>query len=90
MSIVGPRPHPVALNELYRKLITGYMQRRKARPAPTGWAQIHGLRCEIESVDQMKARIDYDLGYLRNWSLRLDLYFIAKTAWIVLKGDNAH
>jgi putative colanic acid biosynthesis UDP-glucose lipid carrier transferase len=90
MSLVGPRPHAVAHNELYRKLIKGYMQRHKVRPGLTGWAQIHGLRGETQSVDKMKARIDYDLDYLRNWSLRLDLYIIAKTAWIVLKGENAH
>ena len=90
MSIVGPRPHAVAHNELYRKLIKGYMQRHKVRPGLTGWAQIHGLRGETQLVEKMKARIDYDLDYLRNWSLRLDLYIIAKTAWIVLKGENAH
>jgi Undecaprenyl-phosphate glucose phosphotransferase len=90
MSIVGPRPHAVAHNEMYRKLIKGYMQRHKVRPGLTGWAQIHGLRGETQSVDKMKARIDYDLDYLRNWSLPLDLYIIAKTAWIVLKGENAH
>jgi putative colanic acid biosynthesis UDP-glucose lipid carrier transferase len=90
MSIVGPRPHAVAHNELYRKLIKGYMQRHKVRPGLTGWAQVNGLRGETQSVEKMKARIDYDLDYLRNWSLRLDLYIIAKTAWIVLKGVNAH
>jgi lipopolysaccharide/colanic/teichoic acid biosynthesis glycosyltransferase len=90
MSIVGPRPHAVAHNELYRKLIKGYMQRHKVRPGLTGWAQVNGLRGETQSVEKMKARIDYDLDYLRNWSLRLDLYIIAKTAWIVLKGQNAH
>jgi len=90
MSIVGPRPHAVAHNELYRKLIKGYMQRHKVRPGLTGWAQVNGLRGETQSVEKMKARIDYDLDYLRNWSLRLDLYIIAKTAWIVLKGENAH
>jgi putative colanic acid biosynthesis UDP-glucose lipid carrier transferase len=90
MSLVGPRPHAVAHNELYRKLIKGYMQRHKVRPGLTGWAQVNGLRGETESVEKMKARIDHDLDYLRNWSLRLDLYIIAKTAWIVLKGDNAH
>jgi putative colanic acid biosynthesis UDP-glucose lipid carrier transferase len=90
MSIVGPRPHAVAHNELYRKLIKGYMQRHKVRPGLTGWAQVNGLRGETASVEKMKARIDYDLDYLRNWSLRLDLYIIAKTAWIVLKGENAH
>jgi putative colanic acid biosynthesis UDP-glucose lipid carrier transferase len=90
MSLVGPRPHAVAHNELYRKLIKGYMQRHKVRPGLTGWAQVNGLRGETASVEKMKARIDYDLDYLRNWSLRLDLYIIAKTAWIVLRGDNAH
>jgi putative colanic acid biosynthesis UDP-glucose lipid carrier transferase len=90
MSIVGPRPHAVAHNELYRKLIRGYMQRHKVRPGLTGWAQVNGLRGETRSVEMMKARIDCDLDYLRNWSLRLDLYIIAKTAWIVLKGENAH
>jgi putative colanic acid biosynthesis UDP-glucose lipid carrier transferase len=90
MSLVGPRPHAVAHNELYRKLIKGYMQRHKVRPGLTGWAQVNGLRGETQSVDKMKARIEHDLDYLRNWSLRLDLYIIAKTAWIVLKGNNAH
>jgi putative colanic acid biosynthesis UDP-glucose lipid carrier transferase len=89
MSLVGPRPHAVAHNELYRKLIKGYMQRHKVRPGLTGWAQVNGLRGETRSVDKMKARIDCDLDYLRNWSLRLDLYIILRTAWIVLKGDNA-
>jgi putative colanic acid biosynthesis UDP-glucose lipid carrier transferase len=89
MSIVGPRPHAVAHNELYRKLIKGYMQRHKVRPGLTGWAQVNGLRGETQSVEKMKARIDYDLDYLRNWSPRLDLYIIVKTAWIVLKGENA-
>ncbi len=89
MSLVGPRPHAVAHNELYRKLIKGYMQRHKVRPGLTGWAQVNGLRGETQSVEKMKARIDCDLNYLRNWSLHLDLYIIAKTAWIVLKGENA-
>jgi putative colanic acid biosynthesis UDP-glucose lipid carrier transferase len=90
MSLVGPRPHAVAHNELYRKLITGYMQRHKVRPGVTGWAQVNGLRGETDTVEKMKARIDYDLDYLRNWSLRLDLYIIAKTVWIVLTGRNAY
>src|SRR5918992_481959 len=90
MSLVGPRPHAVAHNELYRKLIKGYMQRHKVRPGLTGWAQVNGLRGETQSVEKMKARVDYDLDYLRNWSLRLDLYIIAKTARIVLRGENAH
>jgi len=90
MSLVGPRPHAVAHNELYRKLIKGYMQRHKVRPGLTGWAQVNGLRGETESVEKMKARIDHDLDYLRNWSLRLDMYIIAKTVWIVLRGKRAY
>jgi putative colanic acid biosynthesis UDP-glucose lipid carrier transferase len=90
MSLVGPRPHAVAHNELYRKLIKGYMQRHKVRPGLTGWAQVNGLRGETQSVDKMKARVDCDLYYLRNWSLRLDLGIIAKTVYIVLTGRNAY
>lgn len=90
MSIVGPRPHAVAHNEMYRKLITGYMQRHKVRPGITGWAQVNGFRGETETLQKMKARIDYDLEYLRNWSVRLDLHIIARTIWVVLKGSNAY
>lgn len=90
MSIVGPRPHAVAHNEMYRKLIKGYMLRHKVLPGISGWAQVNGCRGETETLDKMKARIDCDLEYLRHWSLRLDLYIIAKTVWVVLKGDNAH
>ena len=90
MSIVGPRPHAVAHNELYRKLIKGYMQRHKVKPGITGWAQVNGLRGETTTLERMQARVEHDLDYLRNWSLRLDLYIIAKTCWIVLKGENAH
>jgi putative colanic acid biosynthesis UDP-glucose lipid carrier transferase len=85
MSIVGPRPHAVAHNEMYRKLIKSYMVRHKVRPGITGWAQVNGLRGETETVEKMKARIEYDLDYLRNWSLGLDLAIIWKTIWVVLK-----
>ncbi|HET7365765.1 MAG TPA: undecaprenyl-phosphate glucose phosphotransferase [Burkholderiales bacterium] len=90
MSIVGPRPHAVAHNELYRKLIKGYMQRHKVKPGITGWAQVNGLRGETATLERMRSRIEHDLDYLRNWSLRLDLYIIAKTVGIVLGGRNAH
>jgi putative colanic acid biosynthesis UDP-glucose lipid carrier transferase len=91
MSIVGPRPHAVAHNELYRKLIRGYMLRHKVKPGITGWAQVNGCRGETDTLDKMAERINYDLDYLRNWSLRLDLYIIAKTAWVVLaQRDNAY
>ncbi len=90
MSIVGPRPHAVAHNELYRKYIKGYMLRHKVRPGITGWAQVHGLRGETETMDKMKARIDYDLDYLRNWSLSLDLWIIIRTAFVIFKQPNAY
>jgi putative colanic acid biosynthesis UDP-glucose lipid carrier transferase len=89
MSIVGPRPHAVAHNEMYRKLIKGYMVRHKVKPGITGWAQVNGLRGETETLDKMKARIDYDIDYLRNWSPKLDIYIILKTVMVVLKGQNS-
>ena len=85
MSIVGPRPHAVAHNEMYRKLIKSYMIRHKVRPGITGWAQVNGLRGETETVEKMRARVAYDLDYLRNWSLGLDLKIIWKTIFVVLK-----
>jgi putative colanic acid biosysnthesis UDP-glucose lipid carrier transferase len=90
MSVVGPRPHAIAHNEMYRKLIKGYMVRHKVRPGITGLAQANGMRGETETLDKMKARIEYDLAYLRNWSLRLDLSIILRTIWVVLKGRNAY
>jgi putative colanic acid biosysnthesis UDP-glucose lipid carrier transferase len=90
MSIVGPRPHAVAHNELYRKLIRGYMIRHKVKPGITGLAQVHGLRGETDTVDKMKARIDYDLAYLRNWSVLLDVQIILKTVVVVLQKRNAY
>lgn len=90
MSIVGPRPHAVAHNELYRKLIRGYMLRHKVKPGITGWAQVNGYRGETRDLEAMRGRIEYDLDYLRNWSLRFDLYIIAKTLGVVLSGANAH
>ena len=85
MSIVGPRPHAVAHNEMYRKLIKSYMIRHKVRPGITGWAQVNGLRGETDTVEKMRARVAYDLDYLRNWSLGLDLRIIWKTIFVVLK-----
>ncbi len=90
MSIVGPRPHAVAHNELYRKIIKGYMVRHKVKPGVTGWAQVNGCRGETDTVEKMKKRIDYDLAYLRNWSLLLDLYIIFKTIFVVLDDRNAY
>jgi putative colanic acid biosynthesis UDP-glucose lipid carrier transferase len=90
MSIVGPRPHAVAHNEMYRKLIKGYMVRHKVKPGITGWAQVNGYRGETDTLDKMEGRIEYDLDYLRNWSLWLDLYIIAKTIRLVFKDQQAY
>jgi len=90
MSVVGPRPHAVAHNELYRKLIRGYMIRHKVRPGITGLAQVNGMRGETDTVDKMKMRIEYDLAYLRNWSLALDLKIVLKTVLVVLRKQNAY
>jgi putative colanic acid biosynthesis UDP-glucose lipid carrier transferase len=75
---------------MYRKLIKGYMVRHKVKPGITGWAQVNGFRGETETLHKMKARIDYDLAYLRNWSLRLDLLIILKTAMMVLRDRKAY
>lgn len=90
MSVVGPRPHAVAHNEMYRRMIKGYMMRHKVKPGITGWAQVNGLRGETDTVDKMKARIEYDLDYLRNWSLWLDIKIIFLTAWTMLRDKNAY
>jgi len=91
MSLVGPRPHAVAHNEMYRKLISGYMIRHKVRPGITGWAQVNGLRGETETLEKMSARVRYDLEYLRNWSPWLDIKILAMTLALVVRGQkNAH
>ena len=88
MSVVGPRPHAVSHNEIYRKIIKGYMVRHKVRPGITGWAQVNGFRGETDSLDKMEARIDYDIDYLRNWSAKFDIYIIYKTIIMLLKKQN--
>jgi len=83
MSIVGPRPHASAHNEQYRKLIPKYMLRHLVKPGITGWAQIHGWRGETDTLDKMEKRIEFDLHYIDNWSLWLDIRIILLT---IVKG----
>ena len=85
MSLVGPRPHAIAHNEMYRQLIKGYMIRHKVTPGITGLAQIMGWRGETEDLAAMERRIHYDLEYLRNWSLAFDLEIIFRTVIYVLE-----
>ena len=89
MSIVGPRPHAVAHNEMYRQLIKAYMVRHKVKPGITGWAQVNGHRGETETIEKMQARVEYDLEYLRNWTLGLDLVIILRTIKTVFYDKGA-
>ncbi|HEX3951201.1 MAG TPA: undecaprenyl-phosphate glucose phosphotransferase [Steroidobacteraceae bacterium] len=90
MSLVGPRPHAVAHNEEYRKLIKGYMLRHKVLPGITGLAQINGWRGETSTVEDMEARVNYDLDYLRHWSPLLDIKILLLTVVKVFRDDKAY
>lgn len=83
MSVVGPRPHAVAHNEEYRKRVDYYMLRHKVRPGITGWAQINGWRGETDTLEKMEKRIEYDLDYIRHWSIWFDVKIIF---WTFFKG----
>lgn len=89
MSVVGPRPHAAQHNEVYRVQISGYMLRHSVKPGMTGWAQIHGLRGETDTLDKMARRIEYDRFYIMNWSLKLDLQILLQTIPAVLWQRDA-
>ncbi len=90
MSVVGPRPHAVAHNEQYRKLIKGYMWRHKMKPGITGWAQINGWRGETDTLDKMKKRVEFDLEYIRRWSVGFDLKIVFLTVFKGFIDKNAY
>lgn len=90
MSIVGPRPHPLALNISYIDQIDAFMQRHRVKPGITGWAQVHGLRGETDTLDKMRRRVEFDLYYIEHWSFWLDLKIILRTVTGGWKGDNAY
>ncbi|HSC63344.1 MAG TPA: undecaprenyl-phosphate glucose phosphotransferase [Caldimonas sp.] len=90
MSIVGPRPHAVTHNKEYRQIIKAYMVRHKVKPGITGWAQVNGQRGETDTVEKMRMRVEYDLEYLRNWSLALDLKIIASTIKVLFFDRQAY
>ncbi len=90
MSIVGPRPHAVAHNEAFAGDIDQYLRRHHVKPGITGWAQIHGLRGETDTIEKMARRVEYDLWYIDNWSLWLDIRIILATPFVVLLGRNAY
>jgi putative colanic acid biosynthesis UDP-glucose lipid carrier transferase len=89
MSIVGPRPHAIAVNEHYRHLIPSYMFRHKVKPGITGWAQVNGYRGGDDLLTMTK-RIECDLEYLKNWSLWFDLSIMVRTVWVLLGDQHAY
>jgi len=90
MSVVGPRPHAVAHNEEYRKRVAFYMLRHKMKPGITGWAQVNGWRGETDTLDKMQKRIDFDLEYIRNWSLWMDFKILLATLTKGFVNKNAY
>lgn len=90
MSVVGPRPHAMQHNEMYKDLLETYMLRHRVKPGITGWAQIHGHRGETETLDKMATRVQFDLHYIQHWSLWMDLRIIAWTAFKGWTGKNAY
>ncbi len=90
MSLVGPRPHPHALNEEFRTQIGGYMLRHKVKPGITGLAQVNGWRGETDAPEKMRKRIEFDHRYIREWSLWLDAKILLKTVAVVVSGKNAY
>ncbi|MCG8380946.1 MAG: undecaprenyl-phosphate glucose phosphotransferase [Gammaproteobacteria bacterium] len=90
MSVVGPRPHAIEHNELFKDKIDQYMLRHKVKPGITGWAQVNGHRGETDTVDKMRARVEHDLFYIENWSLWLDLKIILLTSFKGFVHRNAY
>ena len=89
MSIVGPRPHMVEHDIYYSSLFNNFLKRHKCNPGLTGWAQVNGLRGPTPNPDKMRKRMEYDLWYLNNWTIFLDIYIILKTFYALFKykGD---
>jgi Undecaprenyl-phosphate glucose phosphotransferase len=93
LSLVGPRPHAVnahTAHKLWEEVVDGYFARHKVKPGVTGWAQINGLRGEVDSPDKIQARVDHDLYYIENWSVLFDLYILLLTPIRILNQENAY
>jgi Undecaprenyl-phosphate glucose phosphotransferase len=90
MSLVGPRPHATSHNTEYETLIANYAFRHHVKPGLTGWAQVNGYRGETRHVKQMERRVEYDLWYINNWSLWLDLKIVLRTVFVALRQDTAY
>lgn len=90
MSVVGPRPHAIEHDNLYKDLVDGYMYRYRIKPGITGWAQINGFRGETDKVEKMAARVKYDLFYIQNWSFWLDIKIVLLTIAKGFVNKNAY
>ncbi len=90
MSIVGPRPHALQHNDMYKDMLELYMLRHRVKPGITGWAQIHGHRGETDTLDKMAKRVQFDLYYIQHWSLWMDMRIILWTAFKGWTGKNAY
>ena len=90
MSVVGPRPHPLSLNESFVTRIDAYMQRHRVKPGITGWAQIHGFRGETDTLEKMEKRVECDLYYIEHWSLWLDIKILLRTVIGGWRSVNAY
>jgi putative colanic acid biosynthesis UDP-glucose lipid carrier transferase len=90
MSVVGPRPHALEHDDLYKDLVYGYMFRYRIKPGITGWAQVNGYRGATEKVEQMQSRVKFDLFYIQNWSFWFDIKIVAMTMFKGFIGRNAY
>jgi putative colanic acid biosynthesis UDP-glucose lipid carrier transferase len=90
LSLIGPRPHAVAHNESYARLLNSYANRHKVKPGITGWAQVNGCRGETKSPEDMRQRVELDLYYIKNWSPWLDIKILARTALVPFHSPNAY
>jgi lipopolysaccharide/colanic/teichoic acid biosynthesis glycosyltransferase len=88
MSVVGPRPHPLKMNDDYKQIINKYMIRHFLKPGITGWAQVNGYRGETKDLADIEGRIEHDIWYMENWSFWMDLRIIFLTAYNIVKGEK--
>jgi len=89
MSIVGPRPHPIALNTQFQGRVAAFSRRHKVKPGVTGWAQVHGYRGETDTLEKMRLRVEHDLYYIENWSFIMDIKIILMTLFSKSSYQNA-
>ena len=90
MSVVGPRPHALEHDDIYKDLVKGYMHRYRIKPGITGWAQINGYRGETDRIEKMMGRVKLDLYYMQNWTFWLDIKIVVLTLWKGFVGSNAY